>query len=80
MPRSDLYDYSDRILLLKELLLLVLLLETITLEIKTRPLVFKNNAPFVSCISKINRVLIENAEHSDIAMSMYYLLGYRKNY
>ena len=35
-------------------------MEPITLEIKKiRLLAFKNNAPFISCISKINAVLIE---------------------
>ena len=56
-------------------------METIILEIKkNRPLAFKNNAPFISCISKINGVLIENAEDLDIVMSMYNLLEYHKNY
>ena len=68
------------ILLLKELLLLVLLLESIILEIKNRPLAFKNNAPFISCISKINGVLIENAENLHIVMPMYNLLEYSKTY
>ena len=68
------------ILLLKELLLLVLLLESIILEIKNRPLAFKNNAPFISCISKINDVLIENAENLHIVMPMYNLLEYSKTY
>ena len=47
---------------------------------KNRLLAFKNNAPFVSRISKINGVLIENAEDLDIVMSMYNLLEYSKNY
>ena len=68
------------ILLLKELLLLVLLLESIILKKKNRPLAFKNNAPFISCISKINGVLIENAEDLDTVMPMYNLLEYSKNY
>ena len=41
---------------------------------------FKTNAPFISCISKINSVLIENAEDLDVAMSLYNLLEYSKNY
>ena len=41
---------------------------------KNRPLAFKNNVTFVSCISKINGVLIENAEDLDIVMLMYNLL------
>ena len=47
---------------------------------KNRPLAFKNNALFISCISKINGVLIENAEDLDIVMPMYNFLGYRKHY
>ena len=40
-------------------------------------LAFKNNAPF-SCISKINSVLIENAEDLDVVMPVYHLLEYSK--
>ena len=43
-------------------------------------LVFKNNAPFISCISKINGEKIDNAEDLDVVMPMYNLLGYSKNY
>ena len=32
---------------------------------------FKNNAPFIKCVSKINRVKIDNAEDLDVVMSMY---------
>ena len=42
--------------------------------------VLKNNAPFISCISKINGVLIENTEGLDVVMPMYNLLEYNKNY
>ena len=67
--------------MLKKLLLLVLLLEPIVFEIKenNRSLAFKNNASFISCISKINGVLIENAEDLDVVMPMYNLLEYSKN-
>ena len=41
---------------------------------------FKNNAPFINCISKINGVKIDNAEDLDVAMPMYNLLEYSKNY
>ena len=41
---------------------------------------FKNNAPFINCISKINGVKIDNAEDLDVVMSMYNLLEYSKNY
>ena len=42
--------------------------------------VFKNNAPFVSCISKINGVKSDNAEDLDVLMPMYNLLEHSKNY
>ena len=47
---------------------------------RNRPVVLKNNAPFVSCITRINGELIEDADDLDIVMSMYNLLGYSKNY
>ena len=45
-----------------------------------KKLVFKNNAPFSNCISKINGVKIDNAEDLDVVMPMYNLLEYSKNY
>ena len=46
---------------------------------KIRPLAFKNNALFISCISKINNTLIDNAEYFDVAIPMYNLIEYSKN-
>ena len=45
-----------------------------------KKLVFKNNAPFINCISKNNGVKIDNAEDLDVIMPMYNLLEYSKNY
>ena len=51
------------------------------LEIKkNRPLILKNNAPFISCITKINNEFIEDADDLDIVIPMYNLLEYSKNY
>ena len=47
---------------------------------RNRPLILKNNAPFVSCITRINGESIEDADDLDIVMSMYNLLEYSKNY
>ena len=44
-----------------------------------KKLVFKNNAPLINCISKINGVKTDNAEDLDVAMPMYNLLEYSKN-
>ena len=82
MLRSDLCDYAD---------VYILVAGTITVtaaagannirEKRNKTLILKNNAPFVSCITKINNELIEDAEDLDIAMPMYnLLLEYSKNY
>ena len=47
---------------------------------RNRPLILKNNAPFVSCITRINGELIEDADDLDIVKPMYNLLEYSKNY
>ena len=49
----------------------ITLKKTITrgfIDARNRFLAFKNNAPFTNCISKINNVLIDNAEDLDIVM------------
>ena len=84
MLRSHLCDYADAYILVSG---------TITVEAdhigagvdenrdrKNRPLILKNNAPFISCITKINNELIEDAEDIDIVMPIYNLLEYSKNY
>ena len=47
---------------------------------RNKKLTCKNNAPFRSCISKINNTFADNAEYLDIAMLMYNLLEYSDNY
>ena len=76
MLRSDLCDFNDAYIVVKE---------TIA---ATNPdnakrnvkVAFKNNAPFINCISKINVVKIDNAEDLDVVTPMYNLLEYSKNY
>ena len=50
-----------------------LLKEQIILEKKNKPLILKDNARFVSCITRINGELIEDADDLDIVMPMYNL-------
>ena len=45
-----------------------------------KQVILKNNARFISCISKINGLLVENSEDLDNVMPMYNLLEYNKNY
>ena len=75
--RSDLRDYADPYILIKG---------TITVagnaprDRQDRTVILKNNAPFISSITRINGELIEDAENLDIVMPMYNLLEYSKNY
>ena len=77
--RSDLCEFSDAYIVLKG---------TITAEQNVnrnndgnnKPFIFKNNAPFINCISKINGVLIDNTEDLDVVMPMCILIEYSKNY
>ena len=77
MLRSNLCDYSDAYILVKG---------TITVagnnlrDRQNRPLILKNNAPFISCITRINGKLIEDSDVLVIVMPMYNLLEYSKNY
>ena len=47
---------------------------------RNKSVAFKNNAPFINCMSKINGVQIDNAKDLDAVMPMYNLLEYSKNY
>ena len=75
MLRSGLCDYSDAYIVVKRKI-------TVTNpndNAYDKKLALKNNAPFLSCISKINNTLIDNEEDLDIVMPMYNLLEDSKN-
>ena len=80
MLRSDLHDYSDAYIVVKGDITLTKTNTRRFIDIRNKFLAFKINAPFTNCISKINNVLIDNAEDLDIVMPMYNLLckNYRK--
>ena len=48
------------------------------IDMRSRPLAFKNNVPFTNCISKINNVLIDNEEDLNVEIPIYNLLEYSK--
>ena len=77
MLRSDLCDYSDAYVWIKGTITVTNLNDNANFN---KDLTLKNNAPFISRISKINSELVENAEDLDIVMPMYNLLEYSKNY
>ena len=82
MLKSDLCDYADAYILVGGTITVNGIVNGAGNEInrRNRPLILKNNAPFVSCITKINNELIEDAEDLDVVMPMYNLLEYSKNY
>ena len=41
--------------------------------------VFKNCAPFMKCITKIDEATIDDAENLDLVMPMFHLIGYSLN-
>ena len=76
MLRSDLCGYSDAYIVVEG---------TITATNpnnakRNKAATFKNNAPFINCISKTNSVKTDNAEDLDVVMPIYNLLEYSKNY
>ena len=77
MLRSDLCDYSDAYVWVKGTITVTNPNNNANFD---RRLTLKNNAPFISCVSKINGELVENAEDLDIVIPMYNLLEYSKNY
>ena len=83
MLRSSLCDYTEAYILVKG---------TITMtgagddasarrsDERNKVVIFKNCAPFIKCISRINDAEIDNAQDIDILMPMYNLIEYSNNY
>ena len=80
MLRSDLCDFSDAYIVVKGTVTLTKTNGTGIIDKRNRFLAFKNNAPFTNCTSKINNVLIDNAEGLGVVTPMYNLLESIKNY
>ena len=77
MLGSNLCDYADAYILVKG---------TITItgagddDAANKGVIFKNCAPFTTCITRINGTEIDNAQEIDIVMPMYNLIEYSDNY
>ena len=78
MLRSNLCDYSDAYILVKGKI--VVTAPGAVRDKRNRPVILKNNAPFVSCVTRNNGELIEDADDLEIVMPMHNLLEYSKNY
>ena len=77
MLRSDLCDYADSYILIDGTIRVA---GNAPRDRQNRPVILKNNAPFISCITRVNGELIEDADDLDVVMPMYNLLEYSKNY
>ena len=71
MLRSDLCDCSGAYIVVEGTITLTKTNGRGIIDIRNRFLAFKNNSPFINCISKINNVLIDIAEDLDVVMPMY---------
>ena len=80
MLRSSLCNYSDAYILAKRTITVA---NTATAEAENnanKKVIFKNCAPFTSCISKINNIQIDDAQYIDEVMPMCSLIEYCDNY
>ena len=81
MWRSSLCDYGDLYILVKG---------TITVtntaaqgqsnNVANKKVIFKNCAPFINCISRINNTKVDDTYDIDIVMPMYNLIKYSDNH
>ena len=74
---SNLCDYRDAFIVVKRIRNVR---ATANTDEDEKNVAFKNNGPFRSCITKINRTLIENAEDLHIVIPIYNLLEYSQIY
>ena len=72
---SDICDFSDAYIIVKGDISLTEAAGRNFVDLRKRFLAFKDNGPFTDCISKVNNVLVDNAEDLDVVM-----LEYSKNY
>ena len=83
MLRSNLYDYADAYVLVNGT-------KTVTgagdaaaarqADERDKGVTFKNWAPFIKCINRINNTEMDNAKDIDIVMPIYNLIEYSDNY
>ena len=81
MLRSSLCDYGDVYILAKgNITVNNTAADGAAANSTNKKVIFKNDAPFTNCISKLNNTQIDDAEYIDIVMPMYNLTEYSDNY
>ena len=79
MLRSNLCDYADAYILVKGTIAITGAEDDDAakqLDERNKGVLFKNCAPFTTCLSRINNTDTDNAQDIDIVMSMYNLIEY----
>ena len=77
MLTSDLCDYNDVHIIVKGSISVT---STNKANRRNKKLTLKNNAPFKSCITKINNKFVDHAKDLNVTILMYNLLEYSDNY
>ena len=81
MIRSSLCDYSDAYILVKgTTTVLSTAAEGVKVNNTNKKIIFKNCAPFTSCITEINNTQVDYGEDIDIVMPMHNSIEYRNAY
>ena len=80
--RSSLCDYADAYILVKRTIIITGGGDDAArlADERNKGVIFKNCAPFIKCISKINNTEIDNAQDINIVMQMYNLIEYSDKY
>ena len=81
MLRSSLCDYSDAYVLVKGIITAInTAAQNQPNNGANRKVIFKNWAPLINCISRINNTQVDDAHDIDEVMSMYNLIEFSDNY
>ena len=80
MLRSSLCDYSDAYILVKGTITAANTGTTAAPNNADKKVIFKNCAPFTSCISRINNTQVDDAQYIDVVMPIYILIECSDNY
>ena len=81
MIRSSLCDYSDAYMLVKETITVPnTAAASAAVNNTNKKVIFKNCAPFTSCITKITNTQVDYADDIDIVMPMYNHIEYSDVY
>ena len=83
MLRSNLCDYTYAYILVNGRIIITRVGDNAAarqVDERDKGVTFKNCAPFIQCISRINNTEIDNAKDIDTVMSMYNLIEYNDNY